>query len=251
MNSRRDEASAGARNPIFERVAAGRRRDILRYLLGHDSPVTDRDVATHLATKAQEPAVQAVHSELVHVHLPALADTGLIEWTRTDETIDTAAHPALDDPRFRLLLEVEADGLDDALSNLADERRRVLLTVLRDARTSLTRTDLARELLRSEETDLVPDSESVDDVLVSLHHVHLPALVDAGLVEYDRETDRISYAAHPALEEVFTIIYEPDERLVGTYDGFLEGLKAAYEKWSREPTEEADWPHFWREFSHG
>ena len=182
---------------------------------------------------------------LRHTHLPMLADAGLIIRDHDDSIVETATHLAFDDPRFRLLLEAEVDGLDDALSNLAVKRRRVLLTVLRDAQTSMTRRDLAREILHSDKTDLDPDRVSVNSLITALYHVHLPVLDDAGFVDYDRETDRATYLSHSALEEVFTIIYEPDERLVDSYDGFFAGLEAAYKGWRPGAGTEAEWPRSW------
>lgn len=247
------------RHRVFAALAASSRREVLRFLLVQDSPVTERKLAAHLAAIGQPPEPwepsadrHPIHTALIHRHLPTLEDADLISWDRDAATVNTASHPAFDDPRFRLLLEAEADDLDAALSNLAIERRRILLTVLRDTQMSITQGDLTRELLRSNETDLEPGSDTVDDVLVSLSHNHLPALDDAGLIEYDWETGRAAYTGHPAVEEVFTIIYEPDKRLVESYDGFFEGLEAAYNKLIQETDTKVGWPHAWREDpSHG
>ena len=242
---------------VFEAMAHSTRREILRLLLVRDAPVTDQELAAHLATVERHPTRRGAAAErdtartdLVHTHLPTLADVGLIARNRDETIVDTAPHPAFDDPRFRLLLDAEVDGLDNALSNLAVKRRRVLLTVLRDMRTSMTRRDLAREILRSNETESEPDRNAVDSLIASLYHVHLPALDDAGFVEYDHETGRATYSSHPALEEVFTIIYEPDQRLVDSYGGFFSGLEMAYKEWRPGAGTEAEWPHFWRDPTH-
>lgn len=243
-------------NPVFKALADSSRREILR-LLVRDAPVTERELGAHLAAVIRHSTRRGAAAErdtaridLVHTHLPRLADVSLITWDRDEAIVDTAPHLAFDDPRFRLLLDAEVDCMDDALSNLAVERRRVLLTVLKDARTSMTRRDLARELLRSDEIDLELDPDAVDDVIASLYHVHLPALDDAGFVEYDREAGRATYSSHPALEEVFTIIYEPDERLVDSYGSFFSGLEAAYKEWRSGTSTKAEWPHSWGDPSH-
>lgn len=245
-------------NPVFEAIADSARREALRVLLTRDDPVTERELASHLTdtavgAKPGESAAQGrpIRTGLVHTHLPVLEAAGLISWDRDAATVDTVSHPAFDDPRFELILDVEADGLDQALGNLEPERRRVLLTTLRDADGSVTRKDLARELLRSDDVVLEPSRGAIDDVIGSLYHVDLPALDDAGLVEYDPETSRATYADHPALEAVFTIIYEPDDCLVDSYDGFFSGLEAAYDAFRRETGTEAEWPHSWRDPSHG
>lgn len=256
MNSRRGTRRTS--NRIFEAIADSSRREALRTLLTRDDPVTERELVADLVNVARrsEPSESvaerpSVHTDLLHTHLPVLADAGLISWDREAATVDTASHPAFDDPRFELILNVEADGLNDALANLDSERRRVLLTTLRDADGSMTRKDLARELLRSDDVDLEPSRDAIDDVIASLYHVDLPALDDADLIEYDPETSRATYADHPAIETVFTIIYEPDDSLVDSYDGFLSGLEAAYDALRRDTGTEAEWPHSWRDPSHG
>jgi len=247
-----------SRHPVFEAISTSARRELLRLLLVRDEPVTEEHFVAHLAATDQYPTPegavadrQSIHTDLIHSHLPVLADAGLITWNRDATTVETAPHPAFDDHRFRPLLEAEANDLDTALSNLAIEQRRALLTILRDAQASITQSDLARELLRSDETDFEPDRNLVDDVLVSLHHVHLPALADAGFIEFDRETERATYTGHPAVEEVFTIIYEPNTYLADSYDGFFEGMKAGIDKLKQEKGTEAEWPDAWRNPHHG
>lgn len=259
MTSRRDETPHQSRNPVLEGIAASRRREILGILLDGDTSVTERELATRLATTERGASatdgtttdVQSVVTELTNVHLPPLEDAGLITRNQDEVTVDTATHPAFEDPRFRLLLDTEADGLDEVLLHLADERRRILLTVLRDTKRPLSRTTLARELLRRETGDPDPDPSVVNDVIGSLYYAHLPKLENANLIECDPETGRSTYTGHPALEEVFTIIYEPDKRLVEAYDEFFEGLEAAYRTFTRRTSGEADWPHFWRDATHG
>lgn len=251
-------AAHSSHQPVFAAIAASARRELLKLLLVRDLPVTERECVAHLAATGHRPTSrvpaadrQTLHTALIHTHLPVVEDAGLINWDRDTETVKTAPHPAFDDPRFWLLLESEAEGLDAALTQLANDRRRVLLTDLRNAETAKTRRDLARELLSSDETGLDPGSDGVDEVRASLHHVHLPPLDDADLIEYDSEADRATYRDHPALEEVFTIIFEPDERVTDSYDGFFEGLKAAYTELTRKTHTEAEWPTAWRDPHHG
>lgn len=245
-------------NRVFQALAASSRREILAILLDRSTPASEQDIAAHVRainqSETQKPATagaNSTHTELIHTHLPALEDAGLIQWHRDDATVDLAPHPAFDDPRFRLLLEVEADGLDVALANLAFDRRRIVLTTLRDAPESVTQKDLARELLRSNDIDRESCSNAVDNELVLLCHFHLPALSDADLIEYDPDTARATYTDHPALEEVFTIIYESDDRLLDSCNGFIEGMNAAFNELTRGTGTEAEWPHFWRDPSNG
>lgn len=250
---------ADARNPIFAAIGNRRRRDVLSVLLDRTGSVSEDELAGALvgAERAEsrrdataEPR-EDVRVDLRHVQLPYLADVGLVAWAREEGTVTTREHPALDDPRFERLLEIDAEGLDDALSALSHDDRRVLLAVLRDADAATSRTALAREVAgrTTERTD--PDPEAVEAVDVSLRHAHLPALDDADFVEYDRETSSVAYAAHPALEEVFAVIHSPDEQLVDRFDGFLDGLGSAAAR-AREGTDgKLDWPHFWKRPHHG
>lgn len=256
MNPRRSETSAGTRNPVFGSIAHRRRRTVLDTLLRWGPPLSERQLAEHLAAVEQgtpspgRPEVEAIQTDLTHAHLPRLEAAGLVRWDRDDAIVRTTSHPALDDPRFRLLLETEREGLDDALSALAHEHRRLALTVLKDeGPTSLP--TLARDALRRGPDDLGLGTGTVDDLVVSLAHVHLPKLAEADLIAYDPETGHVTYSDHPALETVFEIIFEPDNHLAEAYDEFFAGLGTAFDQLGRDPSVEADWPNSWRDPYHG
>lgn len=257
MCRRKKETVSSSHNPVFESLASDRRRDVLRALLDRSRSGTEQELTTLAAVTERRPAATDVttadlriaRSELVHIHLPKLEYAGLIVWNRGTGSVETTSHPAFEDPRFRLLLEVDTPGLDEVLSNLANERRRVLLTHLRDEGTLMSRPALARDLLRHETG--ATDSERVEEVITALSHVHLPKLRGANLIEYDRETGRAAYSTHPSLEAVFTIIYEPDTCLLDAYDDFLGGLKTAYMRLGRDGAGKADWPHAWNGTYHG
>jgi hypothetical protein len=144
-------------HPMITAVRTTRRRRILRALL--DQPETsERELARSLAGRERNvPAadippetVQALRTNLTHVQLPLLEDCALVRWNRAEETITTTDHAAFGDRRFRRLLETDGDDVDVALSGLSDGHRRHLVAILRDSRTSMSRTALARELLRRE-----------------------------------------------------------------------------------------------------
>lgn len=78
-------------------------------------------------------------------------------------------------------------SLDEVFELLASRRRRYALYYLRGRQESVHRDEMARHVA-AREAGVSPDD--VDDaapshVAASLHHVHLPRLRDAGLVEYD------------------------------------------------------------------
>lgn len=69
---------------------------------------------------------------------------------------------------------------------LANPRRRYVLHLLHEAPEPLTLVDLTREVVRWEtDPDETVRSATTERVHTSLHHVHVPKLEDAGLVEYN------------------------------------------------------------------
>lgn len=193
-----------SRNPVLETLTDGRRRRLLSLLLDGDSPTTGRELADRLvAAESGAPAaevdagtVRAARVALQHRHLPPLADAGLVAWAGPGRTVATTDHPALGDPWFRHLVETDADGWDDVVDCLADERRRAALLVLEERADAMERTDLARAVAARERGG-DPSSGAVEEVSATLYHVHLPKLADAGLVDTDGET--VTYRGHPEL----------------------------------------------------
>jgi DNA-binding transcriptional ArsR family regulator len=179
----------------------GSRRRTLAALLDRDGPVSVGELTADLAVSAQREH-RAIHIDLVHRHLPALEDAGLVAWDRDAGTVATTEDPALGDPDLRRFIGRE-DGLAETIDCLADEQRRTVLAVLGREGAASRRT-LARAV-SEREADGEPSPDAVEDALVTLHHVHLPKLADAGLVEYDAETgtvapgDRRSYGSVMAL----------------------------------------------------
>jgi hypothetical protein len=92
--------------------------------------------------------------------------------------------------------ELSADGLFDVFAN---ERRRLSLTELAARGSDLHVETLARRVA-ARESDVAPDAvpqAAMEEVHVSLHHVHLPKLDDADLVEYDRDARRVELRVAP------------------------------------------------------
>lgn len=92
-----------------------------------------------------------------------------------------------------------APSLDALFEVLSDRRRRILLELLRTTDAPIALADAVREVLeREHETQFGELSdEIVEDVHVSLHHVHVPKLVTAGLVEYDADRRTLELAVPP------------------------------------------------------
>lgn len=89
--------------------------------------------------------------------------------------------------------EESSEAVDEAFELLADERRRLLLQVMRTYSEELTLPDAAEEVAVRENGCKVTElsAERVANVYISLYHDHMPRLVDAGLLEYDQERDLV------------------------------------------------------------
>lgn len=71
-------------------------------------------------------------------------------------------------------------------------RRIRVLQLLVEAETSVTIEDLAIEIARSErDRERTVTESQVVKTYLSLYHRHIPKLVDAGLVSYDPDAERV------------------------------------------------------------
>ena len=86
----------------------------------------------------------------------------------------------------------EPDGapLDTVFDALADERRRQTVSRLVDSGGAMSVDRLlATVVTEGRETETLADGSGRH--AIRFHHVHLPKLEDAGLVEYDYETETV------------------------------------------------------------
>ncbi len=233
---------------LFRCLASRDRRQLLG-ILSERAPdaLTRRDLATYLTPgylenpgeRASSEEIQQALLDLHHVHLPALEAAGLIDRDETRVTVAITDHPAFDDEGVVAVVRGEAtadsDSLDALFAALADPRRRTILDVLSHQFGPIHVETLAREL-GADERD-VPESEvstgTVDRMLARLHHVHLPRLSAAGLIEYDVAEQRVAYEGHPELRVPWThSVLEPSFRssLTGESDpggvGEIQGREA-------------------------
>ncbi|UPV73121.1 hypothetical protein M0R89_11235 [Halorussus limi] len=91
-------------------------------------------------------------------------------------------------------------SLDATLELLANHDRRAIISYLRDAtRQTATADELADHLVerRAARTGERPGRSHV---LSTLHHIHLPKLVDAGVVDYDARRQEVRYWGSERLE---------------------------------------------------
>jgi hypothetical protein len=80
---------------------------------------------------------------------------------------------------------------------LADHQRRVLLQCLRNTEASLSTSTLVTELTPSDDRE---SSERDVEAEIAVHHIHLPKLADAGVIEYDQSAQQAAYTAPPQVD---------------------------------------------------
>lgn len=191
---------------VFDSLTHNHRRRLLVILRECEEPATERELADRLAaTKAggsvENDSVERIRrllGRLRHVHLPKLDEAGLVRWNGTAETVSLTDHPVHDDAQLQRFVQTEADGWDDVISSLADGRRRAVLAALESRRGHVARDALARDVA-TREGGGEPSTGTADEVEGQLHHIHLPKLEQAGLVEYDVDDESVVYRGHPKL----------------------------------------------------
>lgn len=177
---------------VLEALSKGRCRRVIA-ALDERSPVSEDELARLIAAseRVTDPAdvgeqrAKTVRTELRHVQLPQLAEAGLVAWNRDAGTV--AASRVLPDDDRRTVVEMHDDVWNGLFECLASRRRRAALDALREEG-PMTEVALAREVARRED-----GTTPSDDVLISLDHVHLPMLAEAGLVEVDSDRETVSY----------------------------------------------------------
>lgn len=113
-----------------------------------------------------------------------------------DRGPDDATDAECDQPASR----VASLSLDATLELLANhDRRRVLGYLMDDSDGTATVEELVDHVAekRAERTD---DALDTDQIETRLHHVHIPKLADAGVVEYDHRSGEVRYWGEDRLE---------------------------------------------------
>ena len=194
MNSR-ETVQASTAIERYEVLASPEARHLVRLLADQPAPLTPAALAVVRAVEAHdgdpadvsEATIRRHRIDLVHRDLPRAADSGLVEFdgdavTVTDEAVAAVAALTAAIP--------ESERGTDLLDVLTDDRRRRVIAVLaRAPHETVTLTGLAVTVTTVEEDTALADLDRgrLAAVRSTLHHVHLPKLADAGLLEYDPE----------------------------------------------------------------
>lgn len=96
------------------------------------------------------------------------------------------------------------DAILDALA--ARERRAVMAYFLETDNRTATVSELASQCQQPRPSD--ESTVTVDRMTARLHHRHLPKLADAGIIEYEPQTQVVQYQEAPMIEELFRTLCE-------------------------------------------
>ena len=121
-----------------------------------------------------------------------------------DEAVDASeAHP----PPDRCIYHPEAGSpsVDEIHDLFANERRRRVLSVLEaHPDDALPVDELVDRVVERERPDPGPTSHR-DRVLIDVHHVHLPKLADASVIEFDPVAEQVRYCGPDALSSMLDL----------------------------------------------
>ncbi|OIB55891.1 DUF7344 domain-containing protein [Natrialba sp. SSL1] len=208
---------------LFSALAREPRRHLLGVLYEHNAASLSLTAcATRIASReagvsrptVSEDAVQRTLVSLHHVHLPVLADAGLIEYdiadADADNDISLTSHRAYRDAALIDVIEspetARDSSLDALFDALSDPRRRRTLACLNHSFQAIHLETLARDVATKELVDAEAEAEAqaqtdadTDTVLKHLRHTHVPSLSAAELIDFDPESGTAAYNGHPNL----------------------------------------------------
>ena len=195
----------------YEVLSNPRRRVVCSVLCRCDrlsvSELTSHIVARETGEPLEDVSTETIENvriDLYHRHLPKLEGAGLVTWQPGSGHVAVGDDLPVDRDRLASFLGSESGTQPDRLLELlTHSRRRSILSVLAEGSADTALEDLSRAVLAEERgipVDAVPESD-LEDVTVGLCHSHLPAMDDAGVLEYDRATGRVTYRGHPLLTQ--------------------------------------------------
>jgi DNA-binding transcriptional ArsR family regulator len=186
---------------IVDALADPLRRGVLETLIDRSGPVSLAAlgrVAADASRRAEGPDLRTDWARIAlrHTHLPVLEAAGLVSAARPVAAVTLRDHPALrEGPLSRALLRSVDQSVWVALETVhADARRVSLLAGLADAD---GRASVERLVGRVIDAVSAGSDRAVNAATVAagVRSVHLPALVECGLVALD--TGSVVFDAHP------------------------------------------------------
>ena len=189
-------------NEVFDTLRSPERRLILNYLEA-DQNAVGSELIKHL--EEQEDVSENLSFNLHHTHLPKLRDRGWIDYDDRHgsvEDYDLRYEINPDDTKDSILSDYMKQSLgqeNEDLNELFDvlkkpERRRTIYWLRKeDNKSNLSQiaTYLASDKSAAG-TSFEPAEDEILKAKIGLLHQEIPALEDAGIVDYDDKTEKIS-----------------------------------------------------------
>lgn len=168
-----------------------RRLRLLECLCRCDRPLTVDELTSELVAHDSHDSStpRAVRISLVHNHLPRLAEYDIVDWD-VETGVELVDSFPIEPTRLAGLLDADPQGA--TLQTVVHPVRLPLCAILTARTKPCPLGTLADELAAA---DVVADADRAT-IEIELHHSHLPALADAGLVVYDSETRLVDDASH-------------------------------------------------------
>ncbi|WP_137291407.1 DUF7344 domain-containing protein [Natronorubrum halophilum] len=166
---------------------------LLDILGDHQTRLSLAALTTELIEKGQfdVPNGRARHEvriDLVHNHLPRLAEYDIVEWD-AETGVELADEPPVHPNDLSTLLDLyESENGDRLLEALVHPVRMHVLSSLAEHDRPLSVEQLA-STVAAQDVDSLSDPERVK---LSLYHAHLPLLADIGVLEFDHESGLVT-----------------------------------------------------------
>lgn len=169
-----------------------RRLRILEILGTYRTRLSLTELTTEIIDREEPdvPAGQAryeIRTNLVHNHLPRLADHGIVTFD-TESGVELADQPPVHPTELSGLLELcNSEACEDLLEAIVHPVRLRIVSMIAETNRPLSLERLAAELVDC-------DAGSFSDperAAISLHHTHLPMLADVGVLEFDADSGQI------------------------------------------------------------
>lgn len=188
------------------------RRLALAVVLERPEPVHVGDLVTVVVAEAERVGGPSPSSRretrlaLDGRHLPLLAAAGLIEHDEHGDVVRPGDHPVFSRPCFEpSRLRGDPTPWRALAAVVGRPRRQVAVRALAqlEAPTDIDR--LARAVTAEFVGEVAPDAPVIDDVATRLHHVDLPILARAEVIDYDARARRVEAVSTGVLPVPVTV----------------------------------------------
>lgn len=177
---------------LLEACTSSQRRTVLE-TLAEAGPMTLGELAERVAARRHEVSTDDVAPDereevaigLHHNHLQRLSADDVVEQTGDGMDTTVSLSPGVDPELVRELIGIGEGNWTELSVILGDERRQHVTAALSQADGPLSLEELTAAVASREHEEADGPQPDRGSVRISLHHVHLPKLSEAGVVRYD------------------------------------------------------------------